>query len=277
LKKPENIYKDAKINSVMKCYIVFFLIIYIIPLRAITFFEQGKESFLNNNPVEAVFLFEKAKNEEPYNEDVFMYLGLSYIQNDQFPKAIEEFLGGAQLNGTQKGRFYLNVGNAYLSSDNYESANEYYNMIIDSNLPEKGDALLNRANIYLNKKQFPSAVEGYNNYLAEVPDSYQKDKIIRLISLLNKKIDDEVKESERLAAEAERNRLLEEQRKNDEAAEAERIRLAEERRRAEEAARQQALMDEILNSLSNISDETQNISAGSETITHTDEESGIDD
>ena len=261
----------------MKYFLFIFIIIVVSPLSAVSNFEQGKDSFLNNKPVEAVLFFEKAKSEEPLNENIYMYLGLSYIQNGLSSKAIASFLDGADLNGVQKGRFYLNVGNTYYSDNDFKQALEYYDLIIDSDFTEKGDALLNRANIYLNKNDLKTAAGEYQNYLTEVPESYQREKILRLISLINNKLEEEVLSAERIAAEEERQRLLEEQKKADEVAEAERIRVADERRRAEEAARQQALMDEILNSLSKISDETQNISAGSETISHIDEESGIDD
>ncbi len=261
----------------MKFFLFIVLCLYIIPLYSATFFEQGKVSFLNNDPAESVRYLEKAKIEEPLNENVYMYLGLSYIQKGSTQDAISNFLIGADLKGVQEGRFILNVGNTYFSDNNYDKALEYYDLIISKNFPEKGDALLNRAQIYLNKKEFNTAVDNYKNYLVVVPDSYQKEKITRLISLIQNKLDEEALNAERLAAEAERDRLLAEQNAADEAAERERNRLANERRRAEDAARQQALMDEILNSLSNISDETQNISADSETINQIDETSDIDD
>lgn len=258
-------------------------------------FDQGKESFLNNNPTEAIGFFEKALSENPGNEDVFMYLGLSYIQKGLTEKAISVFLKGAELNGLQKGRFYLNAGNAYYTLEDLENALGVYDLIIEKGYREKGDALLNRANIFMDREEYPYAVEVYKNYLTEVPLSVQKEKILHLISLIEAKLDAEALEAERLAAEAERSRLAEEQRKvdeaaeeerlrlaeeqrqADEAAEEERLRLAEEQRKADEAARQQAIMNDILNSLSNIGEDTQNISADSETIEHTDEDSDIDD
>ena len=267
----------GNINIDMKNIFILLIFLSLVSFSSANSFEKGKDSFLNNNPVEAAIFFEQALKEEPSNENVFMYLGLSYVQSGFNEKGISTFLDGADLNGIQKGHFYLNAGNVYFSLNEYDDALDIYNLIIDDNLPEKGDALLNRANILMNKEELTDAVFVYKEYLIEEPGSDQKEKIVRLIALIETKLEEEALEAERSAAEAERLRLAEEQRQADAAAEAERIRLAEERRKADEAARQQALMDEILSSLSTIGDETQNISADSETIIHTDEESDIDD
>lgn len=285
----------GNIVTIMKYFLIILCFLLVVPFSWTDSFEKGKDSFLNNNPGEAALYFEKALSEDPQNENAFMYLGLSYIQSGLTDKAVSSFLKGADLNGVQQGRFYLNAGNAYLSRDQFDDAADLYNLVISGNFAEKSEALLNSANILIKKKELSDAVSLYKDYLVEEPFSMQKDKILQLISLIEKKIEDEAREAERLAAEAERLRLAEEQRKADAAAEAERQRLAEqqseadlaaeaerqrlaaEKLKAEEAARQQALMDEILNSLSNIGDDTQNISADSETIIHTDEESDIDD
>jgi tetratricopeptide (TPR) repeat protein len=266
-----NIVNNMKLTLKILCFLL------ITSLVSAGSFDQGKDSFLNNKPDEAIEFFEMALREDPGNEDVFMYLGLSYIQSGLTDKGISVFLKGADLNGFQRGRFYLNAGNAYYSLKDLDNALGVYDLIIEEELSEKGDALLNRANIFMNKDDLSGAVDIYREYLTVEPLSDQKEKILRLISLIDTKLETEALEAERLAAEAERLRLEEEQRKASEAAEAENQRLAEERRKAEEAARQQALMDEILNSLSNIGEDTQNIAADSETIIHTDEDSDIDD
>jgi len=296
------LYKYCEIRSIKAIIVVnmksnFFFLIFFLMTSIISAgsFDKGKDFFINNNPDNAITYFEMALIEEPENEDVFMYLGLSYVQRGQIDKGITVFLKGAELKGLQMGRFYLNAGNAYYSIDDLENALALYEIIVNEGFDETGDALLNRANIFMKKEDLTGAVDIYREYLLVEPLSDQKDKILRLISLIETKLEAEALEAERLAAEAERLRLAEEQRKADEAAEAERLRiaeekrkaeeaaeaenqrLAEERRKAEEAARQQALMDEILNSLSTIGEDTQNIAADSETIIHTDEDSDIDD
>lgn len=240
-------------------------------------FDKGKEAFLNNNPVEAALHFEQSLSQEGASEDLYMYLGLSYIQNGLIEKAVDAFIKGAEMGGIQQGRFYLNAGNAYYSLNKADDALYLYDKIIEGNYSEKGKALLNRANIYMTREDYSGAVDIYKEYLTYEPEAPQKEKILQLISLIETRMAEEAAEAERLAAEAERMRLEEEQRQADAAAEAERLRLAEEKRKAEEAARQQALMDEILSSLSTIGEETQNIAADSETIIHTDEDSDIDD
>ena len=261
----------------MKFFIIVFTFILIPSLISAGSFDKGKDYFLYNNPTDAITYLEMALNEDPGNEDVFMYLGLSYVQSGLIEKGISVFLKGAELKGLQTGRFYLNAGNAYLTSNDMENALAVYDIIVNGGFNETGDALLNSANILMKREDLSGAVDIYREYLTVQPYSDQKEKILRLITLIETKIETEAQETERLAAEAERLRLAEEQRKADEVADAEKMRLAEERRKAEEAARQQALMDDILNSLSNIGDDTQNISADSETIIHTDEDSDIDD
>lgn len=190
-------------------------------------FDQGKDFFLNNSPVEAALYFELALKDDPNNENIIMYLGLSYIQSGLTAKGISSFIRGADLNGIQKGRFYLNAGNAYFSQSDFTNALVYYNLIIDEGLREKGDALLNRANILMSSEDLSGAVDVYRLYLIAKPLSEQKDKILRLIALIENKLEAEALESEKLAAEAERLRLQEEQRIATEAADAETRRLAE--------------------------------------------------
>lgn len=276
-KYSENQSFNGNIMSNMKIPFVFFYVFLITQFLFATAFDQGKEFFLNNKPVEAAIYFEKAMSEDQENENIYMYLGLSYIQSGLTDKGISSFLKGADLEGAQRGRFYMNAGNAYFSMNDYENALAVYELIIEEGLSEKGKALLNSANILMHKEELSEAVSQYKLYLVEEPLSDQRDKILRLISLIETKIEADAREMERLAAEAERLRLEEEQRKATEAAEVEKLRLAEEKRKAEEAARQQALMNEILNSLSKIKDETQNIAADSETIIITNEDSDIDD
>lgn len=229
-------------------------------------FEKGKTAFLNNKPAEAALYFEQAVNEEPANEDAYMYLGLSYVQNGLAEKAAGVFLKGAEIGGSQEGRFYLNAGNAYLSLNKTDEALTFYNKVIDGNLDEKDKALLNKANILMGREDYADAVDVYKAYLIADPDSQQKEKIMQLISLVENQI-----------AEAERIKKEQAQKLAEAAAEAEKKKQEEEKKKADEAARQKALMDEILNSLSNIGEDTQNIAAGSETIIHSDEESDIDD
>lgn len=261
----------------MKKQIAFLILLVAVSSGFAGTFEEGKEFFMNDQPAEAAVYFEKALSEEPSNENVYMYLGMSYIQNGLAEKAVSIFTKGAELKGPQEGRFYLNAGNAYYSINRMEDALYMYDKVIEENLPEKSRAMLNRANIYMKQEDYSGAVGLYKEYLDADPRSEQKEKILQLIALIETKMAQEAAEAERLAAEAERLRLEEEKRQADAAAEAERLRLAEEQRKAEEAARQQALMNEILNSLSNIGEETQNIAAESETIIQEDEESDIDD
>lgn len=276
IKSEKKVVMGHIVDRMKKDICIPFLIFAVISLYGGTF-DEGKEYFLDNKPAEAALAFEKALEENPVDENVYMYLGLSYIQNDLAEKAVTVFTKGAELKGPQEGRFLLNAGNAYYSIGRMDDALYMYNKVIEEHLPEKSRALLNRANIYMKKEEYAGAVEKYKEYLSEEPNSDQKDNILKLISLIENKIAEDAAEAERLAAEAERLKLEQEKKKAEAAAEEERLRVEEERRKAEEAARQQALMNDILNSLSTIGEDTQNIAAESETINQKEEESNIDD
>jgi tetratricopeptide (TPR) repeat protein len=102
-------------------------------------------------------------------------------------------------------------------------------------------AYLNRANARLELEQFQEARQDYIDYLRLDPDTYQRENIQKLITLLGQ--------------------ILEEA----------------ERKSQEELERQTALLNEVLDSLRNASEDTRNLSAGSEEIQEEYEEIDIED
>ncbi len=96
------------------------------------------------------------------------------------------------------------------------------------------DALRNRAGEYLKLEKYDKALADYKLYLTLEPDAYQKENIEKVISLLENKIDEIAKKK-----------------------------LEEERKKLAEEKKQQELLDKVLNSLNNASEDTTNLSAGS--------------
>jgi hypothetical protein len=101
-------------------------------------------------------------------------------------------------------------------------------------------AYLNRANSRLELEEFQDARQDYIDYLRLDPDSPQRANIEKIIALLGQAIEEA------------------------------------ERARQEELARQQALLNEVLDTLNNASEDTRNLSAGSEEIQEEYEEIDID-
>ena len=101
-------------------------------------------------------------------------------------------------------------------------------------------AYLNRANARLELEEFQEARQDYIDYLQLDPATHQRENIEKLIALLGQLIE-----------EAERKRL-------------------------EELERQKALLDEVLDTLKNASEDTRNLSAGSEEIQEEYEEIDIE-
>ncbi len=187
---------------------------------------------MNNEPGNAVRVLEEALKTDPGNFKIYLYLGISYEQLKLYQKAISTYLQGVTLADSHKDLFYVNIGNNYIRlGESKKAINSFTKALTlnSSNTP----ALRNRAGEYLRLKEYDKALSDYKLYLTLKPDAYQKDEIAKVISLLEGKMD-----------EIARKKLEQEQKK-----------LAEEKK-------QQALLDKVLNSLSNASEDTTNLSAG---------------
>lgn len=177
-----------------------------------------------------------AKNEEPGNEKVYLYLAFSYEQLGQHAQAAEvlkEGLGRAVL---YKQDFYLNLGNNYYKLNQMSLAEEMFSQAIQTN-PRFSEAYLNRANSSLRQDKHQEALADYRIYLALAPEAPQKEKIEKIISLLTGYIAEE----ELRRAEAEQ-------------------------KAREEEERRKALLESVMETLGTIGSDTQNLSADSEEI-----------
>lgn len=208
-------------------------------LLSLTSLQQGEQLFLENKPREALPHLEKALYENPQEEKIYLYLAIVYEQLNDTEKSIQILKRGLNVSQGHKDLFYYNLGNNHFRMQEYTVAEQMYNNALEINGALEV-AYLNRANARLELESFQDARQDYIDYLRLDPDTPQRENIEKLIALLGQIIE-----------EAERKRL-------------------------EELERQKALLSEVLDTLKNASEDTRNLSAGSEDIQEEYEEIDIE-
>ena len=181
-------------------------------------------------------MLEAAIAGESVDYKAYLYLGIAYEQLGFYDKAIEALKQGMDKKGADRGMFLVNIGNNYVRKQESKEAVAYYSKALEVN-SSNTSALRNRANEYLRLEEYDKALNDYKLYLSLEPDAYQNERIEKVIALLENKIDKIAKQK-----------------------------LEEERKRLAEEKQQQELLDRVLNSLSNASEDTTNLSAGSEDV-----------
>ena len=202
--------------------------------------QDGEKLFLQNRPKEAQPLLEQALYENPDDERLYLYLGIVYQQLGNPDKAIQVMRRGLAVAKGVKDLLYFNIGNNLFGQKEYTMAEQMYTNALESNRTLAA-AYLNRANARLDLQNYPAARDDYVEYLRLDPATPQREPIEKLIALLGGLLDEQA------------------------------------RLKQEELARQQALLNEVLNSLQNASEDTRNLSAGSETIEEQYDEVDIED
>lgn len=197
-----------------------------------SFLEQGVTALRNNEPDRAKALFEASLNQKPGDEKTLLYLGVAELQLGDLAKAVATFKNGMSSASSLKDAFCYNLGNVYFMQEQNALAEGMYSQAIKTN-PNLADAYLNRANARMKLKNYGGAESDYTVYLSLNPQAPQQAEIEKLIGLLK-------------AAKAEAERTA---------------KLAEEKKKAAEA-RQQALLNQVLQSLGNASNDTKNLQAG---------------
>lgn len=223
-------------------------------------YDKAAEAYRESDLDRAMLLLDQALVEESGRDEIYVLKGIVEQKKGQLQQAEQTMQRGRELLGPNYGRLTLNLANLYQVQGRQEEAVDLYSLILDGSL--EAPARLNRANLYVQLLNFNQAINDYKSYLSLDPASPQRSNIEQLIAMLQKDLNDQA-EQERLAAE--RARMEEE------------ARLAAEREAAAEAARKQALLDEIMAALEETGDNTENISADSETIETDSEESDIMD
>lgn len=209
--------------------------------------DQGEKLFLDNRMEEALPVLRTALLQDPMNEKIYLYLGTIYEQMGEFEEAVSVLQRGVQYADRHKDYILFNIANNLFNQGKFILAEDVYSRAVEAN-PDLVDAYLNRANTRIRTGAHRGAVDDYTLYLNLRPTTPQRENIKKIVSLLTEKVEMEMAE----------------------------IREEEEKRKAEEA-RQQSLLNEVLSSLQNASEDTKNLSVETEGIEEVKEDSDIVD
>jgi tetratricopeptide (TPR) repeat protein len=185
-------------------------------------FEKGSALFVQNKPAEARPLLEEALAEDPSNETVYLYLGIVYQQLGEPDRAISVLKRGLNIATLHKALFLYNIGNNFFSRSEFTFAEDSYTAAVTANRT-MSDGYLNRANSRMKLEKWDGALADYQLFLQLAPQDPQRPQVERVVSLLQEHLG-------KLAAMAQA-----------------------------EADRQKALLADVLNSLTNASDEALNL------------------
>ncbi|TFG61790.1 MAG: tetratricopeptide repeat protein [Spirochaetales bacterium] len=222
---------------------IILLLFFILPgivLFSLSFFEQGEELFLKNQPEKALIMLEAALGETPLNDKVYLYLGIIYEQLGQYEKAVGILRLGLDSVSKDKETLYFNIANNLFRLNDLDGAEAMYGEVL-RNSPAFADAYLNRANARIKLNKLKNAAEDYIKYIALRPSTTQRENIEKVISLIQFSLAEQERqkqEEERSKAEAEKKRIEDEKRKAEE--EVKRIEDEKKRQAEEEKAKAEA-------------------------------------
>jgi len=189
---------------------------------ASTLFEKGSALFVQNKPAEARPLLEEALAEDPANETTYLYLGIVYQQLGDSDRAITVLKRGVNIATLHKDLFLYNIGNNFFARGEFTFAEESYTAAVTANRTMP-DGYLNRANSRMKLEKWDGALADYQLFLQLAPQDPQRPQVEKVVALLQEHLG-------KLAAMAQA-----------------------------EADRQKALLADVLNSLTNASDDALNL------------------
>jgi len=146
-------------------------------------FVQGEDSFMRNEPAEALPFLERAFAADPFNLEGALYLAMCYEQLENFDKAIEVYRRILPLGEDKTALIACNLGNIYFRRGNNTLAEQSYTQAIRAD-PTYAPAYLNRANTRIRVSALRDALPDYERYLALDPEAAQRPQIERLINLI---------------------------------------------------------------------------------------------
>ncbi len=190
------------------------------------YFEKGEALFVQDKPQDAQPLLESALNEDPSNEKIYLYLGIIYQQLGDQQKAIDILRRGLNVASSYKDLMYYNMGNDFYSRKEYTLAEQMYSSALTAN-GNLAAGYLNRANARLQLQSYDGALADYTLFIQLRPQDPQRPSIEKVMGMIRQLLSDQ------------------------------------ETARQEEIAKQQALMNDVLNSLNRAGDDTKNLSVES--------------
>jgi tetratricopeptide (TPR) repeat protein len=188
--------------------------------------QKAEELYASNKPAEARPLLEEAINEDSTDPTLYLYLGITNYQLSDNEKAIAVFKRGLSIAKDNKAVFFYNIGNCYFQEGQFTFAEEMYTSAIAAN-SSYALAFRNRANSRMDLENYDGAASDYTIYLQIDPQAPERPEIEAILAALRKMQD------------------------------------AIAQKKKDEEARQKALMNEVLNSLNNASEDTKNLSVES--------------
>ena len=202
---------------------------------AFSVLEEGQKLLMEDQPREALPLLLEALNMEPENETIYLYIGVIYEQLLQADKSIQILQRGLDVATNYRHLFYYNIGNGFSGQGENRLAEDMYSKAITT---DRGFAepYLNRGNARLSLEDYGGALSDYTVYLKLKPESLQRDKVEEMIEAIKRYLG------------------------------------AIEQEEMDRKAREKALMDQVLNSLKNASEDAQNLSSGTDTVLEVKEE-----
>lgn len=172
---------------------------------ALEYLQQGELLLKKGCYENAIIFFQKAEKEDPFNRDIYIDMGVSYANLDQYENAEKSFLKALQVS-KDVGVIYFHLGNiCFLKDDKakgiqyynlarskgYEDAQMYFSLGLlfeedgDSALalrnynkaimidPLRSDARIRKARLYINNKQYPEALQTLDDMIMACPDVFE--------------------------------------------------------------------------------------------------------
>lgn len=120
----------------------------------------------------AIEVYEKAKELDEKESNIYIYLGNCYFMNEKYDKAIEYYKKAKELDEKNIAA-YINLGLCYIRKEAYGKAREYYKKAKD--LDGKNiNVYIGLGNCYANKGEYNKAIE----YYKKAKDLDEKDIIV---------------------------------------------------------------------------------------------------
>jgi tetratricopeptide (TPR) repeat protein len=220
--------------------------------------DQALDHLRFNRPVEAIPLLESAIRKEPGNDLLYNYLGTAWLAMKEFQKAEDSFRDGAKLHGPNEHLLYYNAGVALEGQNKKLIAVEMYSKAIElrsSYVPP----YYGRGIIYTATQKYKEALADMVLFLKLDPSTERRAKVEQLIAILT-----------RLLKQQEDDRLALEKKTEEE-------RLVAEKKKKEEEERRKKALDDVLDSLDKASEDTKNLSGGTDKLDHDDQGTDIYD
>jgi tetratricopeptide (TPR) repeat protein len=132
------------------------------------FIQRGLKEVWQKNYVAALAYFQKAKEKNPQDADVWFYLGVCYSELGRYQDAIESYKQTIRIKPDYADAHY-NLGNAYGILGRYEDAVESYKQVIRIN-PDLAEAHNNLGGAYFKLGRYQDAVESYKQAIIINPN-----------------------------------------------------------------------------------------------------------